>query len=378
MKKIISIAAVLFFMIPTTGFAASIMTGDSVNVKDAVFENLYVSGGAINVESAINGDFVSAGGSINIENDIAGSVLAAGGTINITANVKGSVRVAGGQVFVKGNIDKDLLVFGGDVDIAENSVIGGDLIVYSGNVKLNGVVHGNVHGGVSMFRLIGSVGKNVNISIDDYARIADNARVNGDFIYTSSTVVYVPQGVVGGSVKRNEVSRGWSGKGFLGVTLGDIFGRFLGFLTLVLIGLLISFFAHDEFNKTADLTKKSFWKYLGIGFLIMVVAPIGCVILLFTIIGVPLSLIIGAMFLMMGYVAKVFAGFFVGDLIIRKRGNKWQTWLKAVLGLAIVMIAGFIPFIGWLAVFALWLVSFGAFMTRRYQMMKFLKEKKFF
>jgi len=378
MKKIILMIAILSFMMPATSFAASIMTGNNVNIKDAVSENIYVSGGAIDVGSPVNGDFVSIGGSIEIENDVAGSVLAAGGTINIAANVKGSVRAAGGQIFIKGNIDKDLLVFGGSVDIAENSVIGGDLIVYGGDIKINGVVHGNVYGNTTSFRLMGLVGGNVNIAIRNYARIADNARVNGDFIYTSSSIVYVPDNVVGGHIKRNESSKKWQEKGFLGITLGDIFSGFLKFLTLALIGLLISLFIHDEFNKTSALVKKSFWKYLGIGFLAMVAVPIASVILLFTIIGAPIGLIAGAMFLIMGYITKVFAGFFVGDLIIRKIGGKWHTWLKTVLGLTIITIVGFVPLIGWLAVFIVWLASFGAFIARKYQAFKFLEGKKFF
>ncbi|MBI5152154.1 hypothetical protein HZA39_01350 [Candidatus Peregrinibacteria bacterium] len=378
MKKIMLLTVFMAFFLPTSAFAASVVSAENIYVKNPTTENLYLSGRDISVDANIIGDFVALGMNIVIDNDIQGDVLAAGTAINISSNIKGSSRMAGAKISINGNVDNDVFVIGGNVDIAKNSVIGGDLIVYAGNVSMDGIVHGNLRGDVNMIKITGSVGKNVILEIEDYVRIAQDSRINGDLIYTSSTIVYVPDGVVGGAIKRNAFAETWLQKGFLGITLGNVLAKFIGFLTFAIIGLLIAFLVPIEFPKVSELMKKSFLKYLGIGFLILIAAPIGCVILLFTVIGVPISLIIAAVALIMGYVSKIFAGFFIGDLILRhETTNKWKLWGRILLGLAIISVVGFVPFAGPLAVFVLWIAAFGAFVTRRYHMLKFLKEKKF-
>lgn len=379
MKKLIFIFALLFFALPATGFAAIVRSGDNVNFNNPVAENVYVSANEITVESKVIGGVVALGGTLNIENDVSGDVVAAAGSVIISANVNGNARLAAGQIVISGNVSGDVFVFGGNVEVAKNAIIGGDLIVYAGNVKIDGIIHGNLQGSVSLLKITGLVGKNVNLKINSYARVLETAKINGDFIYTSSSVIYIPESVIGGSIKRNEVAKTWRDLSFLGVRLGDIFYKFIGFLTLAVIALLIAVFAPVEFVKNADMVRGSFWKTLGVGFLVLIVVPIGAAILLVTVIGAPVALIIGAMFLIMAYVSKVFAGFFIGNLILGNAArNKWLLWARALLGLAILTVAWFVPFIGPLAVFVVWLVAFGAFTKRRWQMLKFLKEKKFF
>lgn len=379
MKKIIFVLGFLFFVLPMTSFAATVQNGYAVTIANPIPENAYISGDAISVESNIIGDLVSAAGYLNIENDVFGGVIAAATAIDISSNIKGSARLAGSTVKISGNVNGDVFVLAGNVDITKNATIGGDLIVYAGNVKIDGIVHGNLQGDIGILRITGIIGKNVNIKTGKFANVSETAKINGDFIYTSSSIAYIPKTSVVGEIKRNEIAGDWHNKGLFGlVTFGYLFAKLIGFLMMAIIGLLIAIFVPTEFLKVALLIKHSFWKYLGIGFLALIVIPISCIILLCTIIGAPFGLIVGAAFSIMAYVSTIFAGYFIGNLILRgETHNKWKIWGKALLGLLIMSIVCLIPFLGWLAVFVAWLVGFGAFIARRWEMVKFLREKRF-
>ena len=71
------------------------------------------------------------------------------------------------------------------------------------------------------------------------------------------------------------------------------------------------FFHKKIINKTI---KKSFWKSLGIGFLILVAVPIASVILLVTVIGIPLAVIAVLAYVILLIVSRVFFAFFIVGL----------------------------------------------------------------
>ncbi|MFA6549935.1 MAG: hypothetical protein WCT36_01100, partial [Candidatus Gracilibacteria bacterium] len=200
MKKIISFIACALFVIPSVCFGASLVGGQNVDIKNPILENAYILGQNLNIGANLNGDFVGAGANINIENDIKGNVIAAAANINITSNVTGSVRLATGKAIITGVIGGDLFVMGSDVYVAKNTVINGDLIVFAGNLRMDGVVYGNMQGSINSVLIRGTVGKSIKMDIGSYANFSNDARVSGDFIYSSAYTFEIPNNVVLGAV----------------------------------------------------------------------------------------------------------------------------------------------------------------------------------
>ncbi len=111
--------------------------GDAVNVNAPV-DSAVIIGGTVNVDAPIKGDLIVAGGEVDLNSDVGGKIVAAGGTINLRGDVARNVVMAGGQVRVlsTSEIGRDAAISGGDVYNAGRVL--GTLWVNAGNFQNNG------------------------------------------------------------------------------------------------------------------------------------------------------------------------------------------------------------------------------------------------
>jgi len=97
-------------------------------------------------------------------------------------------------------------------------------------------------------------------------------------------------------------------------------------------------------------------KTAGVGFLIMVSVPIMAVLVAFTLVGLPLSFIAIAAWLLSLYLAKIVVGAVVGRMLLSQSGSLPWTLLA---GLAIIIVAVNLPFIGGIINLVLTIVGLG-------------------
>lgn len=86
------------------------------------------------------------------------------------------------------------------------------------------------------------------------------------------------------------------------------------------------------------------------GIILTLILPPIAILLIITIIGIPLSLIIGASWLIMTYTAKILTAIWIGQLIIKKitrRSEPSLSW-ALVVGVIISWFVFAIPYVGWL------------------------------
>jgi hypothetical protein len=86
-----------------------------------------------------------------------------------------------------------------------------------------------------------------------------------------------------------------------------------------------------------------------------------------TLVGLPLSLMLFAAYLASIYVAKIWVGAFLGRILLRPSGDTKHDWLLGLLlGLLILTIVGFIPYLGGLVRFGMICLGLGAFAWQLY------------
>jgi hypothetical protein len=130
----------------------------------------------------------------------------------------------------------------------------------------------------------------------------------------------------------------YDGSFFLGVLL-----RFLGVLV---VGLIILAFAKKPSDLIVSKLGGDFWKAVLWGLLFFVLAPLAVIILLFSVIGIPLAILLSVAYALICYLAKVYVAQFVGQWLAKKL--KWNLdWpLAFLLGLVVYFILANLPFIG--------------------------------
>ncbi len=128
-----------------------------VPADETVPGHLYLTGGTIRVDGAVEGDLVATGGQIDVSGTIDGDVLVAGGDVTVSGDVAGSTRVAAGRMTLSGDTAEDAAFAAGQVAIAQEALVGQDVLFTAGQVRLAGTVDGNVLGGTGDYEETGAV-----------------------------------------------------------------------------------------------------------------------------------------------------------------------------------------------------------------------------
>ena len=95
-------------------------------------------------------------------------------------------------------------------------------------------------------------------------------------------------------------------------------------------------------------------KTVGVGFLTLISVPIAALIIAITLVGLPVALMAFGGWLVALYLAKIMLGIVIGGMIMDR-----VDWRSLLLGLAIVLVATNLPFIGGVVSFVLTLLGLG-------------------
>jgi hypothetical protein len=110
------------------------------------------------------------------------------------------------------------------------------------------------------------------------------------------------------------------------------------------------------------------WRSLGLGVGILAGVPVAMVVAAITLVGFPISLMLLAMYLAAIYLAKVWVGAFLGRILLKPSGASKGDWLLGLLvGLLILTIVGFIPYLGGLVHLGVVCLGLGAFAGQLYR-----------
>lgn len=297
------------------------MAGRYVTLDARVGENFYGFGQQVEVDGPVAGDVTILGETLSVTEPVSGDLRATGSNIEVTAPVAGSVILAGESVMLDAAITGDLALAVADIDWGEAASVDGTVHVYADSPQ----------------------------AIDVPERVAPGSRV--EFHETREFEgVEIP-----------------SRPGF--------FARLRGFLGgILVIGLLGTALAALAPDYVAVLRKRTLARPLRTGWigLVALSALVGSVVFLaMTGIGlvlVPVSLIAAVLLGIAGYVVGTYV-LGVWAVGLAGRGAPQSTGDRAIAafaGAAAGALIGFIPWIGWLAVMALFLVGAGALVAGRF------------
>lgn len=209
------------------------------------------------------------------------------GTALVEGTVLESLVVINGDTEVSGTVEQDVIVFNGDVVIRSGAEIGGDLVTQA------------------------------------TPTVEDGATIRGE---RGNVVVRFDPDVVG---------------------LGGRIAWWIGYSVSVLIlGLLLLAFAPRVFPAVRDAAITRVGSSIGWGIGLFFLLPIGSVLLLVTVVGIPLGvfLLLALAFLYtVGYVVATLAA---GGLLLRSTPSRFVAFLA---GWAVLRLLALIPFVGgWL------------------------------
>jgi len=371
-KSIFILLALLAF--PHLSYAAKFGADDHVNVDKAVTDDLYVAGNEIRVRSTIEGDLFMGGNEVILDGEVSEDVFAGGKNVTLTGLLKDDLRAAGESIRVESKVEDDVMLAGQNITIEESSGIGGDFLFAGSVIRLEAPVKGDLKGTGESIYINSQVEGDVTIYNSGKLTFGPKGKIIGNLTYSSLSKAEIPAGVVTGKVIFKEKSTP-SKEGMEGVMAGfSLYGLLSSlFFGLILIGAARHFSLHN--SKRA---MESPFKSMGIGFLLLISVPAASFLLIFTVIGIPLSLILFAIWLVILYVGTILAAILMGGYLVKV--DEKSSFLRLLgsfsLGALLLTVLSFIPFFGWALRFLVVLIALGGLFLGQMDRFSELRGKK--
>ncbi len=323
-------------------------------------------------------DLFSAGGTLNLTEPVAGDALLAGGDVSIATEVKGDLVVAGGEVSVGGHLGDDLYaaggnlkldaivagnarIAGGEIAVGPATVIEGAASLTGGDVAFDGDVRDYLQVTAGQVRVNGNV-RGDAILRGEQIEIGPDTRIDGRLIVHSATRPQVPSGaVIGGGMEFHAVEshHAFDDEADRVREVAHGVGSALWFTGVFLAGTLFLFVFPGFSSRAAQFVGRQPLQSLGVGFAVLVCAPVLGVLLLVTIIGIPLALLLVPLYGLLLFLGWVTSALFLGEkgLELSDRARPFTTgWriLAFLLALVLLAILGKLPLVGgWVTFIAL-------------------------
>lgn len=322
-------------------------------------DDLFVGGGATDV-SGTRGDLIAAGDAVRVNGAVGGSAVVAAREVRIGAPVRQDAYLAGRHLALTATIAGNARMAGARIDLARDARIAGNATIAARDVNIAGDVDGYLLAAGRRIYIDGEIGGDARLSADEI-ELGPNARIAGTVHYRSKRELTRASGAeIGGKVERlSEQER----------PAASIFGLFVWSLGLIVLAAILLSVFPGLMRRASETAGARFGRSLLIGLIAFVAIPVALVIAMFTVIGLPLGLLLLLAYPMLLVVGYVVAGIALGDTVLARtrptrelsRGSRIAA---AAVALIVLGLAAGIPFLGGVIAFVALLVGTGALLQQ--------------
>ena len=285
-----------------------------VSQEETLSEDLSLFAATISVDGYVDADVIAFSRSLVVTGVINHDLQGGAETIDLTGQVGDDLRIGGRYVDVRGPVGDDAIAFCERFTLGSSGRVGGEARVWCSEAYFQGDVDGNLRASCARAEVHGHVGGDLAV---EGASIKISGPVDGDADLKAASIVLLPGCVISGdlaysSAQEIEIQEGARVLGSIerravevakketdsveellaGLGALWIFFKVAFFVGQIIVGLILL----GLFRKFSIATATSFsghiWKSLGIGIIFACCAIIASLILPFTIIGLPLAIML--------------------------------------------------------------------------------------
>lgn len=336
-------------------------TAEPVRTETSETGNVYVSGSDISIARAVDADLIAAGGRISIEHGVGADAALAGGNVEVRAPIKQDLRVAAGVVNLYNNIGGDLVAAGGTIKLDSTAAVAGSAWLAGSDVTISGKVNKGARIVANKFTLLGEINGNTKLYAQEI-NFMPGARINGDLSYSSAKPLAQDDALhVLGTITRMPMHEGWNPEQRQRVRFW-FYPLFV--LSLLAAGVLFALL----FPLTVAGSQRTIAQYplrsALTGLALLFAVPPAALFLMFTIIGIPIALMLVTLYPLMLLLGYLVAGFFIGRKVAdaMKQAPELdfgRQVLFLLIALIILSAASWIPFLGGLVFLAALVMGVG-------------------
>ena len=338
----------------------------TVAANETVDDTLLATGNTVRVEGVVNGDLLAFGQTVEVRGTVKGDVVTGAKRVVVTGTVEGRIYNFSQSLDLEGQLGHSLYGFAQSLRVDDRSHVGEGVVVAAGEVSLEGDVKRSVDiMGSGNADVSGSVGRDLTIFGGRSLTLTDTARVGGNLSARVRELkdVHIADGatIAGKRDIQLQVRQSpYSHSRFY-------FHQAIWFASAMLVGWLGLVFFPGFFRATTQAVGSG-WTSLGLGIGVLAGAPVAMIVIAITLVGFPISLMLLVVYLTALYLAKIWVGAFLGWLLLKPAGGTKGDWVLGLLvGLLIITIVGYIPYLGGLVRLGVVCLGLGAFAAQLYR-----------
>jgi len=357
-----ALALALLLVLPAPVSAMESRTGEEVTVPagETIDGSLALAGDTVHMDGVVDGDLFLFARRASVRGTVRGNAYIFAQNLDLEGSVEGNLHGWVQWSRIAGRVAQSAYIGTMELQLAPEGTIGRDVVIFAEGGTLEGSVGRDVLAMSDHLELLGSVGRNLKANA---ARIslAESARLGGDLtaIVPDADGLRVAPGAVVGGETRVEPPEDEAKKRSRYLQPRFYGWRFVHLVGAYLVGLLL-LWLFPGLARTGMETAGAVARTLGLGFLVLVAAPVVVVLAAVTIVGLPLALLGAVLYGAALYLAKIAAAGWLGGLLMRpEAGDRARLALALLAGLGVVYVAISLPFLGWLIHLALVVLGMG-------------------
>jgi hypothetical protein len=317
-------------------------------------EDVLAHGSTPSVTDSVPGDAIMAGGDVRFSGAAVGDYLGAGGKQMISGRIHGSLRAAGGEIEVTAAVARNATIIGGHVALDSAALVAQNAYLLGGDVDVKGTVQGSLLASGGSVMLDGVVGRDVQVTagsfhLGPHAQIAGNLRLR------------VPEG----KIRIDPAARVSGTVSALPVRKGGMF-RILWMFGFIVAGAVMVALVPRFAAEAAAVVRERPGQSAFVGFGSVILIPCAIVIAAITVIGIPLALVASALYIVLVYLSRVPIAVWLGERLAGSRAGAGRSGalVNFLIGGLILLVVGFVPFVGGLVTAIAVIVGLGTLLLR--------------
>ena len=337
----------------------------------------FAFGPHVEISGTVHGDVYAAGAEVLVDGVVDGDLIVAGGEVRVSGEVRQDVRLAGGTVTLSGKIHRNATIAGGDVHLTDSSLVDGSAVMGAGNLLLGGSIDGDVRLGAGNVTLSKTIGGDLAVAASAL-RLTSRASVGKNVRYWSDDEPSIDEGAtVHGTVTRHPVPEVFKGKEIRrGVAGMKFFAGMVSLASTLLLGLLL-LRIYPVFTANAVTTiQERPWITLGVGGAVLVGTPLAIFLCMATVLGIPIGLMLAAMYIVTIYLGRVFIILWLGQRLMRFVSDSSSAARAFVTGLVAYFVLSLVPVVGGLLTMLTMVIGLGSILITKKELVVRLREQQ--
>jgi len=348
---------------PKTTVASEFIDGDDISISrdEVIDDDLYMFGNYSEVRGTVKGDLSAFCYDLSSNGTVEGNANIFAYNIDYIGKIDRSARLFAYKIRLNSPVKGNMLAFAQDIRLGSKTYIAKDLTYAGENVKIDGIIIGNVNGESEKTVISGRIDGDISIETNQLI-ITSPAVINGELSYTSSNEAIIEDGVViKDEILWNET--GTETESEINISGESSFvGNFILFLAALVTGFVLILLFKNHINRSVEQVETKFWHTFAIGCLSILGLIFGCIIPAVTIIGIPVAIMMFTLGLILFYIGKIYIGITLARYLFGmiNKNTKLPIGIELIVGLVILTVLFELPVVGWVVYVVTFLLGSGA------------------